>query len=323
MNLFTLVQPYPVVSFVGMCKNAGKTTALLRVLKGYRGTGVSLALTSIGRDGEARDVATDTPKPTIAVEAGTLFATTTHLLAASDVTKEIVDATPFGTPLGNVVLVRAKSAGHVALCGPSLKEQQADVAQRFFRLGATRILIDGAISRRSIATPDVCDALVLSTGASLCPDLETVVAETAAAASLLTLPRCACFAALPSKRYAVLHDAVFETDDGAEALTLLQSGASALCMRGAVTDARVQPLLRLQKMRRVLCVEDGSKVFLSREMVQKLSLCGFVLESFTTMRLLAVTVDPISAYGAHFDALLLQNAMQQAVDVPVLDVMRE
>ena len=56
--LFDLVAPYTTVCLAGMCKNAGKTTALNALIHGARVRGVSLALTSIGRDGEREDLIT-------------------------------------------------------------------------------------------------------------------------------------------------------------------------------------------------------------------------------------------------------------------------
>ena len=63
--LFDLVAPYSTVCLAGMCKNAGKTTALNVLIRGARERGVTLALTSIGRDGEREDLVTGTNKPPI------------------------------------------------------------------------------------------------------------------------------------------------------------------------------------------------------------------------------------------------------------------
>ena len=67
------------LSIVGMCKNAGKTTVLNRLLSQY-GRKRTLALTSIGRDGESTDVVTGTEKPGIFVPQGTLIATAKDML---------------------------------------------------------------------------------------------------------------------------------------------------------------------------------------------------------------------------------------------------
>ena len=80
-----LIAPFSSVSLLGMCKNAGKTTTLNRLTGGIRRAGKTLAVTSIGRDGESTDVVTGTEKPGIFVYAGTLFATSTDLLRLCDV----------------------------------------------------------------------------------------------------------------------------------------------------------------------------------------------------------------------------------------------
>ena len=131
------------MSIVGMCKNAGKTTMLNWLLTAghLRGT---LGLTSIGRDGESTDVVTGTEKPGIFVREGTLIATAKDMLRLGDVTKEILMTTGIPTPLGEVVIMRARSAGYVQLAGPSITTQLRSVSESFFALGAEKSVIDGA-----------------------------------------------------------------------------------------------------------------------------------------------------------------------------------
>ena len=73
--LYELIKPYSSVSLIGMCKNAGKTTVLNRLIKDCRRMDESIALTSIGRDGERSDLVTNTKKPEIFVYDGTIIAT--------------------------------------------------------------------------------------------------------------------------------------------------------------------------------------------------------------------------------------------------------
>ena len=123
------------MSIVGMCKNAGKTTMLNWLLEQGKLQGV-LGLTSIGRDGESTDIVTGTEKPGIFVREGTLIATAKDMLRLGDITKEILMTTGIPTPLGEVVIVRARSAGHVQLAGPSITTQLKTVSKEFFDLGA-------------------------------------------------------------------------------------------------------------------------------------------------------------------------------------------
>ena len=163
------------MSIVGMCKNAGKTTMLNWLLTAghLRGT---LGLTSIGRDGESTDVVTGTEKPGIFVREGTLIATAKDMLRLGDVTKEILMTTGIPTPLGEVVIMRARSAGYVQLAGPSITTQLRSVSESFFALGAEKSVIDGALGRKSLGARAVAEGVILCTGASYNASMEKVIA---------------------------------------------------------------------------------------------------------------------------------------------------
>ncbi|MEI3339308.1 MAG: hypothetical protein V8R80_04625 [Eubacterium sp.] len=55
-TLSELVSPYESVSFIGMCKNAGKTTTFNRLIRELREQNITFAATSVGRDGESTDL---------------------------------------------------------------------------------------------------------------------------------------------------------------------------------------------------------------------------------------------------------------------------
>ena len=89
-----LIAPYTSVSIIGMCKNAGKTTVLNELIRELSAAGCVLGLTSIGRDGESKDLVTGTHKPGIYVREGTLVATASDLiLHHCDVTREVLTNT--------------------------------------------------------------------------------------------------------------------------------------------------------------------------------------------------------------------------------------
>ena len=111
-ELVQQIQQVKSMSIVGMCKNAGKTT-MLNWLLAHTGRRQVLGLTSIGRDGESTDVVTGTEKPSIFVPAGTLIATAKDMLRLGDVTQEILVTTGIPTPLGEVIIMRARSDGYV------------------------------------------------------------------------------------------------------------------------------------------------------------------------------------------------------------------
>lgn len=311
-----------------MCKNAGKTTALNRALT-ETAAGCTVGLTSIGRDGERQDLVTNTRKPAIYVRQGTLFATAAGLLSACDVTKEILDMTGVPTPLGEVALVRALSDGYVQIAGPSIMDSLPPLFARFFALGADKVFLDGAISRKSPAAPAVSEAVVLSTGASYASDLDTIVADTARTVRLLTLDKADGFSPAPEDELLVLlpDGATVSLPRETGLLDALREHPTAVGMyrRGALTDAAVEKLLQshLCTAGLTLAVEDGSRVLLSAPMLDKLDRRRIRLAAIRRTALLAVTVNPFSSYGLHQDRDALKNRLAQVISAPVLDVWEE
>lgn len=290
------------LSIIGMCKNAGKTTVLNRLISWLDDR--VLGLTSIGRDGESTDVVTGTEKPGIFIPEGTLFATAKDMLKRSDVTQEIVYTTGVPTPLGEVVVVRAKSAGNVQLAGPSITSQLKTLSDLFFSLGAEQVLIDGALGRKSLGARSVADGVILCTGASYDMRMEKVVADTANICRILNLKKAET---LPKETDLPLADTL--------------KTAREARISGALTDSMLLPLLKSGVLKNArLVVQDPSKVLLSADTFDKLALRGVTLETVDAARIVCVTVNPVSAYGWTFDPDAFKAAVQRAVHVPVINV---
>ncbi len=165
------------VTVIGLCKNAGKTTVLCRLIAELEGE--TLAMTSVGRDGERTDVVTGTEKPQIWVPAGTLFATARGLLPLCDATVEVAQVTDVMTPLGAVAVFRALSDGYIQLAGPSVVSQLSPLSRTFRALGADRVLIDGAAGRKSLAGAERGGCALLCVGGSMDGGAATIAAEAA------------------------------------------------------------------------------------------------------------------------------------------------
>ena len=305
-NLIQQLQSVRSMSIVGMCKNAGKTT-MLNWLLVHSGRGRVLGLTSIGRDGESTDVVTGTEKPSIFVPAGTLIATAKDMLWLGDVTKEILVSTGIPTPLGEVIIMRARSDGYVQLAGPSITTQLKSVSQTFFDLGAEQSIIDGALGRKSLGARQVAEGIVLCTGASYHMRMEKVIADTVSIYRIMNLPKAQTVPAAP---------------EGTLEQCLKEQGEA--LVTGALTDSMVLPLLRAGVLRKNrLVVADPSKVLLSPDTLDKMQLREVRLETAEAARTLCITVNPVSAYGWKFDKDEFRARLQEAVDVPVINVKEE
>lgn len=305
-ELVAQLQQVQSMSIVGMCKNAGKTT-MLNWLLAHTGRQQILGLTSIGRDGESTDVVTGTEKPSIFVPAGTLIATAKDMLRLGDVTKEILVTTGIPTPLGEVVILRARSDGYVQLAGPSITAQLREVSRMFFQLGATQSIIDGALGRKSLGARNVADGIVLCTGASYHMSMDKVIEDTVNFCRLMDLPKAET---LPP-----------EATEGLEQC-LKEHGEAYI--PGALTDTMVLPLLRSGLLRKSrLVVADPSKVLLKPDTLDKLAVREVALQTKDAARTLCVTVNPVSAYGWRFDKDEFIDRMRQSVKVPVINVKEE
>ena len=183
MRLIDTVSGAPAVAMLGMCKNAGKTTAMNTLIRDFPDKGV-LCVTSIGIDGESRDLVTGTAKPSIWIREGMLSATAEGLLPLCDVSREILYASGIYTSLGEVIIFRAHSDGYVQLAGPGIIDQLGALRIILAEFGTDCVLIDGALNRKSLQAGAADGACILSAGASLDRDMDKVVAETAYAAEL-------------------------------------------------------------------------------------------------------------------------------------------
>ncbi len=337
-KLTHLLHPYHSVSIIGMCKNAGKTTVLNQIIAETSRTDRVLALTSIGRDGEDKDLVTGTKKPGIAVPEGTLVATASDLiLSHCDVTREILDTTGISTPMGEVVILRCRSDGSIQLAGPSITGQLARLRETLFHFGADLVLIDGALSRKTLCSRKVTEATILCTGASYHKNIHTVVEDTAYHCQLLTLPEtedqdCRSWAqGLEDFRGVAVfgEQGVWTIPAGMaveEALRKKEAGgARAVFFGGALSDFVLKPLLMSSAPLNGLTflVRDSSKLLLKQDSYEKLLRRGVELRVLENVNLVALTVNPFSAYGFHVSKDELMDRMAERVRLPVINVMED
>ncbi len=318
MGCFDFLTQYSSVSIIGMCKNAGKTTALNRIIHEFIDDAGTLALTSIGRDGESSDLVTKTPKPRIYIYEGTIIATAQAAIQLGDITREILDTTGIMTPMGEVVILRALSDGYVQIAGPSTVEGLIRTSARMRDFGAERTIIDGAISRKSLSTPELCQSVILCTGASYASDMNKVVKDTAFTARLLSTQKTELPLA-PSirlkdmnEKYIMLcdEDALKENEPDSLQKTLRQNRSiKTILINGALTDAVAAPVLESGRKDMELITENPGKLLLSRNMYDRLNVRDISIHTLVSSTLSAITINPYSAYGIDFDEKRFENAL--------------
>ncbi len=317
------------LALVGLAKNTGKTEALAALLRELEAEGRRVGVTSVGRDGEERDVIdARIEKPRVRLPAGSLVATTDGLLRASGIPHELIEDTGVRTPLGRVLIARLRGAGAIEVAGPSAAADVRAVSDAMLAHGAEQVLIDGAIDRRAASSPDVADGLIVATGAVLDRDIDEVVLQTRDAVDLVRLPSVedAFHTAAEDERLA-LPPRFALTAEAEQIAQLLDENPSArwLIVAGALPDRFLRGLLHPVHRRRrelVLVVSDPTKVFLWKRGPEWYRRQGILLRTLKRIELEALTVNPLAPQSHSFDSAQLRALLAEAIpDVPVLDVL--
>ncbi|MBR5055978.1 MAG: hypothetical protein IKX03_02160 [Bacteroidales bacterium] len=299
------------VSVVGLSKNAGKTECLNYIIKRLPLDYFSVAVTSIGIDGETTDQVTGTAKPEITVREGMFFATSEKHFRQQHPVSELFAVSDEDTALGRVVTAKALQEGKVLLSGPS----SAVALKRWMRslneFGIDLILVDGALSRLSSASPAVSEAMILSTGAAVSANIRTLVAKTAFVVELIRLPLyCGP-----------------EPDIRLSSFSTLEAGAlqgkRVIEVEGALTDRLLQQVKNcLGEGEIELVVGDFTKIFCSQELYRAFLLRGGRISVRLKSELLAVCVNPVAPNGIVLDSDILCRELSAQIHLPVYDIVK-
>lgn len=333
MPFIKQLEQYTSVSVVGLDKNVGKTVTLNYILKQLQKSSKRIALTSIGIDGEGLDQVTQTPKPEIVVYDDMLFVTSEKHYASKQIISEICDVSDLHTSLGRLITARAIGSGKVLLSGPADTSSLLKVIEHNkTQLGVDLTLVDGALSRMSLASPVVTDALVLATGASYSINLNHLVRQTAYVCQLIDLQGVSEWVQnkLMFKKtglWAITQEKEVK-DLGVKSTLLLKQVKEVLFkfgqtvyVSGVVTD-RFMKFLILQKECKgfTLIVRDFTVLFVSPEVLQQYKRKGGHIQVLFTSNLLAITVNPTAPSGYVLDSRKMQDALYEAIHKPVFNV---
>ena len=334
--LYDLSTKYKTLSIVGMAKNAGKTTALNYLIEEAMDEGIRLGVTSAGRDGETQDLVTGTEKPRVYLEQDTIVSVPAQLYDLADAGLEIIKKTPYSTSIGDLLLCRVADSGYVQIAGPVAAAETRKLCEDMFHLGCQMVLIDGAIDRRSIASPETSEAVVLATGAVLSRNMKKVVEKTAHVVGLYSLPELDA----PVIREGIQKDGnedkiLLIQKDGEFKPLPLKTGLGAgrfiddaikdtteyVYIPGAFTSSMIGEISpgRLRQVRFLL--KDPTKIFIGPTDWAMLRKRGFCAEVLRHICVAAITVNPWSPEGYSFESESLVGALREAIpEIQILDV---
>ena len=324
---------YDSLSIVGLEKNTGKTECLKYVLDRLPVQHKRIAVTSIGIDGETVDQVTRTQKPEIVLREGMYFGTSEMHYRQRRLVSELIDVSDETTSLGRVVTARALTTGKILLSGPSSATSLRRWMSEMHRLDIDLVIIDGALSRMSSASPAVSQSMILATGAAYSANMSTLVSKTAHVVDLVNLP-------LTSedniRRLLPLEKGVWFIDkqgnlNSLDAVTSLSKdihfegmeNCETLYVVGALVDGFLEKVRKNRSLKQVeLVVRDFTKIFVTPQQFRLFIKAGGCVRVLQRSKLIAVTVNPTSPSGYVLDSDTLCNKLSEAIQLPVYDLIK-
>ena len=324
---------YDSLSIVGLEKNTGKTECLKYVLERLPVQDKRIAVTSIGIDGETVDQVTRTQKPEIALREGMYFGTSEMHYRQRRLVSELIDVSDENTSLGRVVTARALTGGKILLSGPSSASGLRRWMGEMRRHDIDLVIIDGALSRMSSASPAVSQSMILATGAAYSVSMSTLVSKTAHVVDLVNLELTSEANIL---KLMPLDKGVWFIDKegalhGLDAVTSLSrdihfegmADCATLYVAGALVDGFLEKVRKNKSLKQVeLVVRDFTKIFVSPQQFRLFIKSGGHLTVLQRSKLIAVTVNPTSPSGYVLDSDTLCGKLSEAIQLPVYDLLK-
>lgn len=295
--------------------------------------GRRVGLTSIGYDGEELDNVTGLPKPRITVGPGNVIATARRCFTGSEAALRLAQETDISTPLGPVWLAEAEGQGRIVLAGPNTGRTLRAVLSRMETFHPDLVLVDGALNR--IVPLMETDGVILTTGAARSVSVDQLAGEVRAMARLFGIP------AMDSE-HALVGPASFTRAGDAEAVAAsLVPGCEALALPGLVSLDALRLLVERSRslnwgkkiiFRNVAQLVLTGDAVSGAEFVAEAESKGFRVGLRSSVPLLFVTVNPFyprfraergDYTAASIDAAVLARTVRRAVNIPVIDVVRE
>lgn len=334
MPFIPLILKCKSLSIVGIEKNTGKTECLNYILKRLPLNNYKVAVTSIGIDGETSDQVTRTAKPEITIRDGMYFSTAEAHYKLKKLYAELVDITDERSSLGRIVTAKALCEGKALLSGPSSGSSLKRWMKRLDAFDIDLKIIDGALSRLSLASPAVSEAMILSTGAAYSANMNTLVQKTKFVVELINIaladqPILNYFTEIETGVWGVNKEGEMVDFNIASSLTLnnfkgdITKDHTIIYVAGALTERFLNLMKDSRNIKEiVLVVRDFTKIFVSEQTYRIFLKRGGRIRVLQKSKLLAVCVNPTSPSGYMLDSDVLCKNLQEAIGLPVYDIVK-
>jgi len=322
---------------VGLEKNTGKTECFNYVMQRLPLDKIRVAVSSIGIDGETTDQVTKTAKPEIFLREGVYFGTSEKHYLTKLLTSELLEISDENTSLGNIVIGKALTPGKLLLSGPSSTNGLRRWMNEMRKYDIDLTIIDGALSRLSLASPAVSESMILATGAAYSANINTLVQKTAFVVQMINLELTSqenydTFININNGVWAIDFDA---DNDFEKKLVDLKVASSlsinintdalkkckTLYVSGALTDNFVNHIRQNKIFNETeIVVRDFTKIFLTPMTYNTFVNNKRKITVLQKSKLIAVCVNPTSPNGIVLDSEKLCKTLSEAINLPVYDL---
>ena len=332
---------YKSCSIVGLEKNTGKTECFNYVMQRLPLDKIRVAVSSIGIDGETTDQVTKTAKPEIFLREGVYFGTSEKHYLTKLLTSELLEISDENTSLGNIVIGKALTPGKLLLSGPSSTNGLRRWMNEMRKYDIDLTIIDGALSRLSLASPAVSESMILATGAAYSANINTLVQKTAFVVQMINLELTSqenydTFIDINNGVWAIDSDNDSDNDnDFGKRLVDLKVASSlsinintdglkkckTLYVSGALTDNFVNHIRQNKIFNETeIVVRDFTKIFLTPMTYNTFVNGKRKITVLQKSKLIAVCVNPTSPNGIVLDSEKLCKTLSEAINLPVYDL---
>jgi len=311
-----------VKAFIGMSKNAGKTTAMNAYIK--KNNPHNIALTSIGLDGENLDQITFLPKPKIMIKPGMVCATAKDCLNGANFTYKIIKNLNIFSAMGDIVIVEILSEGNILLAGPTTKKELTKVIETL-KTYKPIVYIDGALNRKTFAANHLIDTIILSIGASYHTQMQTTIDDALVLINQLSLKASNTFLKEPPVAFILQTENKTiiskEKDKHVIKSALKKHRPKMMYIKGAVTKYLIDTFIEERVDTFTLIVDDATKLLIHQKAFDYLNKLNIKIEVIHPLTIECITVNPHSVYSMHYDNEAFKQALKQITKVKVVNVL--
>lgn len=278
------------------------------------------------------------PKPRITVYPGMLIATCGECLKECYFEYKVLLKTSIRTPLGMVVIIKVLSKGLALVAGPSTNKEMHEIITLFNALDAKKIFIDGALFRKSIASFNIAEGVILSTGASYHKNINIVVEDTSKLLKQLSLPKLvgdvsSIVEKLHREKAVLINDqndvSIHKVQSvvGNESLIIdsINKSTKYLYINGGISSSFIR--LLVNKRHEIdslsLILNDATQLIIEPNDLNVLKQINTNVFVLNEIKICAVTYNPYSPFGYEFDGREFYKKLNDVIKYPLINVISD